>query len=67
MILDRGGSTHWPLTCGVVLIAMNISDLEAAHYSGCYVPELNPTKFAHQVDVREAILESVTCLRETHS
>ncbi|UCF96334.1 MAG: TIM barrel protein [Spirochaetaceae bacterium] len=64
--LGPGGSTHWPLDSGVVPVEKNMEDLKSVGYSGCYVLELNPTKFFQVSPVREVVLASIQRLNEVN-
>jgi len=63
--LGPNGGTHWPLTCGTVPLLDYLKLLKEVDYSGLFILELQPKKYADTGSVQELLLSSIRILRET--
>ena len=62
--LGPNGGTHWPLTCGTVPLVDYLKLLKKVDYSGLFILELQPKKYAATGSVQELLLSSIRILRK---
>ena len=61
------GKTHWPLSGPSDAIKRSVVKLKSVRYSGYLILELHPRRYAHLLDLRDAVLSSASYLAEAVS
>lgn len=62
--MSPDGKTHWPLTMGTVPLAESMGLLKEHNYTGLYVLEFQPLRFAGHGDVKDLIYASIDRLSD---
>jgi hypothetical protein len=62
--ISPDGKTHWPLTMGTVPLAEYMGLLKEHNYTGLYVLEFQPQRFAGHGNVRDLIYASISRLSD---
>lgn len=61
------GKTHWPLSGPSDAIQSSLDRLKKVRYSGYLILELHPHRYAHLLDLGDAVLSSASYLQEAVS